>query len=806
MDLDLGNLLVHLRMDVNESKKELTRVKDVLTETNKRVDEFARNTQKTSSALSGLTRQALQLAAAYVSVRSVLQSMDRVKEIGSFAAQVGVGTRQLGELQYAAKLTGLAAGQFNYHLQIMTRNLAVAAEGNNNASEAIERLGLSTKDLLTKNPADAFKDIADAFSNIQSPAERAKVAMELFGRGGFSLIEMLSKGRKGLDETGREAVKLGVALEELAVKRVELAKESVVRMGSAFEGLTNKLVIGLAPSIVLLTGEITKIPGAFNEASSAASEFSSASLSAFDKALAGAVTLMQVMKSGFVEIKRLYDWGNEALAKQLSDAEVNSRAKELYRKYTGETEAFSEKFYPGGFGGGIGITPPKNPQLFEGLKARVRAGAEGPLASTVGKSSPDNDYFVNIPKMYEANLQKMADARKEMEVQAAKAAKVAIASAAAGGTGGDIEVKSISDKAKIAATDFRKLQEERVRSTAQMYDQIGTYDDNWLHAQISALEIDRTAYEDLGLSKVQIDEWWLSQNQKLLDIQTKGIEEAAEKQKKALQDQQQKAERIIQANAQLYQGLENVTGAYEAQRSLLDDQKRRYEEIGADVRAINAWYERQIELLDITVGKTGTWAEQIKAAAAELKIAAKEAGGPWYQFTKEIPSLLESGMMRMAQDMRNWTDAMKSMLKEIYFEAIRIAFIRPAANAMAGAFSTVGSAVIGGIARGWGGGASVTTPAGAHGGSGLIGHAEGGMMWTPHIAKVAENEPELITPLSKLGRMGGKVTVNVINESGTPLTVTKQQEYLLSDQRIVDVSVQAAQTNGRYRRAHAQVK
>jgi hypothetical protein len=347
----------------------------------------------------------------------------------------------------------------------------------------------------------------------------------------------------------------------------------------------------------------------------------------------------------------------------------------------------------------------------------------------------------------------------------------------------------------------RKMLEDRVRSTAQMYDKIGAYDDIWFHAQMSALELDRTAYEQVGIDKVHIEEeWWPSQVQKLRDIQVQRAEDAAEKQKRVLKDQQEAAERIIQANAQLYQGLGHVTGAYEAQLALLDDQKKRYEEIGADLRAINAWYQRQIELLDIAIGKNGTIVDQLKAAAAELRIAAEEAGGPWYQFTKELPNLLENGLMNMLQNMHTWTDAMKSMLKEIYFEAIRIAFIKPAANAAAQAFTTIGTAVVGGIAGSYAGGAG-SAGMGQAGSGGYHQYAEGGIAWSPQIASIAENEPELITPLSKLGTMGGKVTVNVINQSGTPLSVSKEEQYMMSDERIINVMVSRMDTDGRLQKA-----
>jgi len=133
-----------------------------------------------------------------------------------------------------------------------------------------------------------------------------------------------------------------------------------------------------------------------------------------------------------------------------------------------------------------------------------------------------------------------------------------------------------------------------------------------------------------------------------------------------------------------------------------------------------------------------------------------------YDFTTGMVSTLEDGLMRMAQDFRNWGDHVKGILKEVYYEAIRIAFIRPAAEGMAGLFSGVGSAVVGGLGGlfgGTGAGAGINPPAGTQTWmaqnyealSGFYGYAEGGIAWTPQLAMVAEKEPELIVPFSKLG-------------------------------------------------------
>jgi len=43
--------------------------------------------------------------------------------------------------------------------------------------------------------------------------------------------------------------------------------------------------------------------------------------------------------------------------------------------------------------------------------------------------------------------------------------------------------------------------------------------------------------------------------------------------------------------------------------------------------------------------------------------------------------------------------------------------------------------------------------------------------------------------------MFGGTQVNVINESGHSLSVSRQEEYMMSDQRVLDVVVQGEKTN-----------
>ncbi len=246
-----------------------------------------------------------------------------------------------------------------------------------------------------------------------------------------------------------------------------------------------------------------------------------------------------------------------------------------------------------------------------------------------------------------------------------------------------------------------------------------------------------------------------------------------------------------QAQAQIYEGLMRQTGAFQAHKDLLDDQRVILESILGDNEQLALWYQRQIDLLTIEVGKYGDIAEQLQAASLQIKIEAEQAGGPWYQFAMEMPRMMENGFMQMAKDAENWKDHMVNMIEEVYWEFVRLQFVQPLAQGLSSGFSAGASAI----------GSAILNPGGTTAANATMAkYAEGGIAWNPQIAMVAEKGPELITPLSKLG--SGKTTIRLINESGVPLEMTGQQEYMMSDQRIIDVSIRAAGSNMGYQKAH----
>jgi hypothetical protein len=101
--------------------------------------------------------------------------------------------------------------EFGIDLEQMARGVeqlsAKLANGDKNASDAVQKLGISVSDLLAEGPKDAFLDVAEAVGRVDDPMQRAGLATELFGgKLAKVLLPALSDLRKKLEEVPQSAI------------------------------------------------------------------------------------------------------------------------------------------------------------------------------------------------------------------------------------------------------------------------------------------------------------------------------------------------------------------------------------------------------------------------------------------------------------------------------------------------------------------------------------------------------------------------------------------------------------------------
>lgn len=178
--------------------------------------------------------------------------MESVVATEHMAQTLGVSTQQMGELQYAAKLTETPVEALSTGLGKLQKTLVEVSEGvseSKGAAAALKSLKLNAEDLASMDGPRQLTAIGDALNTIENPAKRSAIAMELLGRGGRELIPLLKLGSQGMEELFREADRTGNALNEVQTQKVAEAHREIARAVLEAKGALTELLVEVSPAI-----------------------------------------------------------------------------------------------------------------------------------------------------------------------------------------------------------------------------------------------------------------------------------------------------------------------------------------------------------------------------------------------------------------------------------------------------------------------------------------------------------------------------------------------------------------------------
>lgn len=180
-------------------------------------------------------------------------SIEAVSQTKILAERVGMSAEAFGKLSAAAKLAHMDQEGLATSLEQLSKRLGeVAVEGEGPAANALKRFRLEAGKLAQLGTAGAFQKIVQVMEGIKNPAERSAVAMDLFGRSGMAMINLVAMGGEELKKAGDEAGRLGYALDNVSVAKMEEADQAFMKLEMAATGFMNLLVVQLAPVITMI--------------------------------------------------------------------------------------------------------------------------------------------------------------------------------------------------------------------------------------------------------------------------------------------------------------------------------------------------------------------------------------------------------------------------------------------------------------------------------------------------------------------------------------------------------------------------
>ncbi|PID95840.1 MAG: phage tail tape measure protein [Alphaproteobacteria bacterium] len=170
-------------------------------------------------------------------------------DVAKTADKLGIGIEELQELRYAAERSGVATSAFDTALEKMTKNIGLAMEGTGAQKDALDALGISAANLATMSPDEALGVIADRLQRVETQAEKAAIANDLFGRSGIGMLNMLREGSTGLAQLSEDARRTGYVLSEQAARDAEVFQDTLLDTQLVMKGLKNTVGAELMPVV-----------------------------------------------------------------------------------------------------------------------------------------------------------------------------------------------------------------------------------------------------------------------------------------------------------------------------------------------------------------------------------------------------------------------------------------------------------------------------------------------------------------------------------------------------------------------------
>lgn len=188
------------------------------------------------------------------------QAFEAADATATAAERAGIAVETFSRLQFAAGQTDVEMAALTTGIQRFQISLSKADDESKQAIATLSRFGLQAEQLKKLSIEDQLAAVADAFTQISNPADRTRLAVELFGKSaGPQLVPLLAQGKAGIQQLTAEADRLGITLTSSTAAGIDQADRAIKQLTSTLSSYTSKFLAGLSVAILGPPDEILKI-------------------------------------------------------------------------------------------------------------------------------------------------------------------------------------------------------------------------------------------------------------------------------------------------------------------------------------------------------------------------------------------------------------------------------------------------------------------------------------------------------------------------------------------------------------------
>lgn len=204
------------------------------------------------------------IAALGVGITALVMPVARVgDEFFKLSQKTGVSVEALTALDYAAKLSDVSTEGMTKALQKLSVAMFDTQINGVDGSAALRALGVSATDVngQIRPTEQVLLDLADKFSAMPDGADKAALAVRLFGKEGLSIIPFLNQGRAGITALMEEAQRLGLVMSEDVARASEVFNDNLTRLSAIFEGVQRQIGAAVIPVLADFTEQVILAQG-----------------------------------------------------------------------------------------------------------------------------------------------------------------------------------------------------------------------------------------------------------------------------------------------------------------------------------------------------------------------------------------------------------------------------------------------------------------------------------------------------------------------------------------------------------------
>ena len=187
-------------------------------------------------------------------------AIDSADSFGKMADQTGIAANTLQAYVNAGKLAGVSQETIDKGLRRLAQSMREADQGVATYKDSFDALGISvrTTDGTFKTSEQVLGEVADKFATMENGATKAALAMEIFGRSGASLINLLNGGAASLTE-------FNYAVSDEFAQNAEFFNDQIAVLAIRFDGFRKQLTDALLPALNTIVGVFSELFSAEND-------------------------------------------------------------------------------------------------------------------------------------------------------------------------------------------------------------------------------------------------------------------------------------------------------------------------------------------------------------------------------------------------------------------------------------------------------------------------------------------------------------------------------------------------------------